>query len=82
MNPYKVHCLFVRANDRRAVYDYFMLVCGPLRAKAQLEAREGPMNLIGADGRICRNGAATGGDAADAHGPHEAGIEISGTDRT
>lgn len=52
MNPYKMHCLFVRANDRRAAYDYFMLACGPLRAQAQLRAQDGAMGLIGPEGQL------------------------------
>ena len=52
LNAYKVHCMFVRANDRRAVYDYFMLACGPLRTELQLRAPEGAMGFIDADGSL------------------------------
>src|SRR5215217_3152723 len=34
-NLFRVHCQFVSANDRRAAYDYFMLLCGPLSAENQ-----------------------------------------------
>lgn len=81
-NPYKVHCLFVRANDRRAVYDYFMLVCGPLRARALLEAQEGAMRLIGPDGRIVEGNAAAEAGAPGADAPHAASAPNSGMDRT
>lgn len=81
MNPYKVHCLFVRANDRRAAYDYFMLVCGPLRAETLIRAQEGAMGLIGADGRLCRVPACDGGAVpAPADARLDAGAKIAGTD--
>ena len=32
---YRLHCQFISGNDRRAPYDYFMLVCGPVSAKSQ-----------------------------------------------
>ena len=28
-NLFRMHYQFIMANDRRAAYDYFMLVCGP-----------------------------------------------------
>ena len=35
-NFFKVHCQFVKGNDRRAAYDYFMLLCGPLSVEDQV----------------------------------------------
>jgi pimeloyl-ACP methyl ester carboxylesterase len=32
LRPLRLHYQCVSANDRRAVYDYFMMTCGPLRA--------------------------------------------------
>ena len=29
-NFFRMHYQFIMANDRRALYDYFMLVCGPV----------------------------------------------------
>src|SRR5215211_4379820 len=40
-NLFRVHCQFVSANDRRAAYDYFMLLCGPLSAENQARSRDG-----------------------------------------
>ena len=36
-NFFRVHCQFIRANDCRASYDYFMFVCGPLAAQTLVE---------------------------------------------
>ena len=30
INFFRLHYQFIMANDHRAAYDYFMLVCGPL----------------------------------------------------
>lgn len=51
-NWYRMHCQFVRGNDRRAPYDYFMFVCGPLFAEQQVNAKEGAMQALDADGRF------------------------------
>src|SRR5215217_4815129 len=40
-NLFRVHNQFVSANDRRAAYDYFMLLCGPLSAENQVRSRDG-----------------------------------------
>ena len=40
-NLFRVHNQFVSANDRRAAYDYFMLLCGPLSAENQARSRDG-----------------------------------------
>jgi hypothetical protein len=49
-NFFKVHCQFVNGNDRRAAYDYFMLVCGPLPAECHVRYADGAVSAIGADG--------------------------------
>jgi hypothetical protein len=51
-NLYRVHCQFVSANDRRAVYDYFMFVCGPVAAEQQARSPEGAASQIRDDGSL------------------------------
>jgi hypothetical protein len=49
---YRLHCQFISGNDRRAPYDYFMLVCGPVSAKSQTLAADGAVSMIGEDGAL------------------------------
>jgi hypothetical protein len=49
---YRLHCQFVSGNDRRAPYDYFMLVCGPVSAKSQTLAADGAISMIGKNGEL------------------------------
>jgi hypothetical protein len=49
---YRVHCQFVSGNDKRYLYDYFMLVCGPVSAKCQTIAPNGALSFIGEDGAL------------------------------
>src|SRR5215208_6890188 len=53
-NLFRVHNQFVSANDRRAAYDYFMLLCGPLSAENQARSREGgePANPPAVEGTV------------------------------
>lgn len=51
-NLFRVHCQFVSANDRRAAYDYFMLLCGPLSVRRQAALPDGAVSAIGADGEL------------------------------
>lgn len=51
-NWYRMHCQFVRGNDRRAPYDYFMLTCGPIGAEQQARSKEGAMLAIDTEGRL------------------------------
>lgn len=51
-NLYIIHCQFVRANDRRAPFDYFMLTCGPLKSAMLSQRREGAMSIFDAEGRL------------------------------
>jgi hypothetical protein len=51
-NWYRMHCQFVRGNDRRAPYDYFMFTCGPLDAERQARSKEGAMHAFDAEGRV------------------------------
>jgi len=51
-NLYRLHCQFVSGNERRAVYDYFMFVCGPLSAEQQARSPDGAASEIGDDGAL------------------------------
>ena len=49
---FRLHCQFISGNDRRAEYDYFMLVCGPLPAEYQTRNPDGAQGVIGQDGAL------------------------------
>lgn len=49
---YRLHCQFISGNDKRASYDYFMLVCGPVSAKCQTLAPDGVLSMIGENGML------------------------------
>lgn len=51
-NWYKMHCQFVRGNDRRAPYDYFMVTCGPISAERIARSERGAMDMFDADGQL------------------------------
>jgi hypothetical protein len=51
-NFFRVHCQFVSGNDRRTSYDYFMLTCGPVSAKAQTLAPDGAVSMIADNGGL------------------------------
>jgi len=51
-NFFRVHCQFVSANDRRAAYDYFMLVCGPFAAEDQVKSHDGAASWIDSSGAL------------------------------
>ena len=40
------------ADDTRALYDYFMRVCGPVSGKFQTLAADGAISMIGEDGAL------------------------------
>jgi len=46
----RLHYQFVMANERRAAYDYFMLMCGPAPFRRTVTEPNGPADLYGADG--------------------------------
>jgi hypothetical protein len=58
---FRLHRQFVSGNDRRATYDYFMLLCGPPPVERQVRAPEGAASLIGPDGALL--GPAGGGSS-------------------
>jgi hypothetical protein len=49
---YRLHSQFISGNDKRAAYDYFMLVCGPVSARYQTIASDGALSIIGEDGSL------------------------------
>jgi hypothetical protein len=46
----RLHYQFVMANERRAAYDYFMLMCGPAQFRRTVTQANGPADLYDADG--------------------------------
>lgn len=63
-NFFRVHCQFVSGNDRRAAYDYFMLVCGPFAAEDQVRSRDGAAAWLGPDGALANAPAPAAGAEA------------------
>jgi hypothetical protein len=51
-NLFRVHCQFVSGNDRRAPYDFYMFLCGPLSAERQVRLPEGAAAAIDASGAL------------------------------
>ena len=49
---FRMHYQFIMANDRRAPYDYFMLVCGPLPVTRWAKDASAAMNVFGADASL------------------------------
>jgi hypothetical protein len=49
---YRLHSQFVSGNDKRASYDYYMLVCGPISARYQTLASDGALSMVGEDGSL------------------------------
>jgi hypothetical protein len=49
---YRMHCQVISGNERRAAYDYFMLLCGPLSAEHQFRLPFGAASVIGEDGAL------------------------------
>lgn len=52
LNFFRLHCQFVSGNDRRTLYDYFMLTCGPISARSQTLAPDGALSMIADDGGL------------------------------
>jgi hypothetical protein len=46
----RLHYQFVMANEQRAAYDYFMLMCGPAPYRQTVTQPNGPADLYDADG--------------------------------
>lgn len=52
LNIMRLHYQFVMANERRAAYDYFMLICGPAPFWLTVNKANGPIDLYAADGSL------------------------------
>jgi pimeloyl-ACP methyl ester carboxylesterase len=48
----RLHYQFVMANERRAVYDHFMTVCGPIAFMDSVMALGGPADFFAPDGTL------------------------------
>lgn len=59
---FRLHCQFVSGNDRRAPYDYFMLMLGPIPFQRQALTPEGAAPFIAPDGALI--GSTVSGDKA------------------
>jgi hypothetical protein len=51
-NFMRLHYQFVMANERRTIYDYFMLICGPAPFWQTVNTPNGPDDLYAADGSL------------------------------
>jgi hypothetical protein len=59
------HYQFVMANERRSVYDYFMLMCGPAPFRRTVMEPDGPAGLYRADGSYIGDDSYIGDSGAD-----------------
>ncbi|MCX7323407.1 MAG: hypothetical protein NTZ14_03025 [Hyphomicrobiales bacterium] len=64
-NFFRLHCQFISANDKRAPYDYVMMICGPFDPVALAASRDGAMGWIGTQGDLTQAGLASLLPAAD-----------------
>ncbi|GGC88434.1 hypothetical protein [Chelatococcus reniformis] len=69
---FRLHCQFISGNDRRAPYDYFMLMCGPYSAEHQTMAPDGAMSMIAQNGGLLAPQPVPGPDAPVHAPPREA----------
>ncbi len=51
-NFFRLHVQFVSGNDRRAPYDYFMMILGPFPMEALVAEKDGPLAFITAEGGL------------------------------
>ena len=65
---FRLHNQFVSGNDRRAAYDYFLMVCGPVPVQRLVAAGTGGLSFIGPQGHILDPA------AAPEHGPDSPGV--------
>jgi hypothetical protein len=52
LNFFRLHYQFIMANDQRAPYDYFMLVCGPVPVATWARDAHGVLAAFDGDGRL------------------------------
>ena len=48
----RLHYQFVMANQKRTIYDFFMIACGPLPLRQIAQSPAGPVDAIAADGAV------------------------------
>jgi hypothetical protein len=58
-NFFRLHYQFIMANDQRAPYDYFMLVCGPVPVATWAKDPQAALAAFDADARLAGERAAT-----------------------
>jgi hypothetical protein len=49
---FRLHCQFISGNDRRAGYDYFMMICGPFPLAVLAHDIDGAMHRMDESGRV------------------------------
>jgi hypothetical protein len=57
-NFFRLHCQFVSGNDRRAAYDYFMMLLGPFPMEQLALSPDGALAWIDAEGGLTEAGCA------------------------
>ena len=79
-NFFRLHYQFIMASDRRAPYDYFLLVCGPVPVAAWARDPNGVLAAFAADGRLAamHAGSARRGDAGAVARPIGEGSGVGG----
>ena len=55
INLFWMHYQFIMANDRRAPYDYCMLLCGPVPAASWAEDPQGVLAAFAPDARLAED---------------------------
>jgi hypothetical protein len=68
-NFFRLHYQFIMASDRRAPYDYFLLVCGPVPVAAWARDPNGVLAAFAADGSLAASPMPASASAAPLAGP-------------
>jgi hypothetical protein len=63
-NFFRLHYQFIMASDRRAPYDYFLLVCGPVPVAAWARDPNGVLAAFAADGSLAASSLPASASAA------------------
>jgi hypothetical protein len=66
-NFFRLHYQFIMANDRRAPYDYFMLICSPVPVATWAKNPTGVSGAFGADASLANDRTASPATAAVSH---------------
>jgi hypothetical protein len=51
-NFFRLHCQFISGNDRRAPYDYFVMICGPFPMEALVAEPDGALGWLDVQGGL------------------------------